>query len=278
MNPPTANEKAAVACRRDGRVAYLELARPEIHNAFDDQLVAELTAALEGLAGDERVTAVVLTGRGQTFSAGADLNWMRRMAEAGKAENQADAQKLAALLRILNYFPRPTIARVNGSAYGGGVGLVACCDIAIGVEHAKFALSEVRLGLVPAVIAPYVLAAIGGRQARRYFVSGEVFDAKTALRLELLHECVPAADLDAAVGRVLHWLVKGGPQAQREAKRLALRCAGRQPAESLKQDQEHAALIARLRAAPEAQSGIAAFLAQKPPPWAPPPEDGAADV
>ncbi len=277
MNPPPA-DLPSVVCRRDGRVAFLELDRPEIHNAFDDRLVTDLGAALESLAGDEDLTAVVLTGRGKTFSAGADLNWMRQMAEAGKAENQADAEKLASLMRLLNYFPRPTIARVNGSAYGGGVGLIACCDIAIGVEHAKFALSEVRLGLVPAVISPYVAAAIGGRQARRYFISGEVFDAQTAERLGLLHEIVPAAELDATLDRVLHWLAKGGPQAQREAKRLALRCAGRLPAESLKQDREHAALIARLRAAPEAQDGIAAFLAQQPPPWAPPGEDDKTDV
>jgi methylglutaconyl-CoA hydratase len=172
--------------------ATLTLNRPQIHNAFDDTLVAEFTAALESLANDAGIRALIVTGAGGTFSAGADLSWMRRMAQAGEEENREDALRLAKLLRTLQFFPKPTIARVNGSAYGGGVGLIACCDIAIGVEGAKFALSEVKLGLVPATIAPYVVQAIGPRQARRLFVSAEILDAAEAARIGLLHQWVPS--------------------------------------------------------------------------------------
>jgi methylglutaconyl-CoA hydratase len=246
------------------RVARLTLNRPQVHNAFDDTLIAELTAALVALDARDDVRAVVLTGAGSTFSAGADLNWMRRMAAASEAENRADSERLAALMRTLNFLSKPTIARVNGSAYGGGVGLVACCDIAIGVDGAKFSLSEVKLGLVPAVISPYVIAAIGARQARRLFVSAEVIDAAEAQRIGLLHQCVPGDGLDTAVERALHFLAKGGPQAQREAKRLALG-AGIDDAAAI--DARNAALIARLRVSPEGQEGIGAFLDKRPPRW-----------
>ena len=214
---------SAIRLDRDGAVARLALARPSVHNAFDDALIAELTDALEALDADASVRAVVLTGDGSTFSAGADLGWMRRMAAASEQENRDDSLRLAALMRTLNFLSKPTLCRVNGSAYGGGVGLVACCDLAIGVEGAKFSLSEVKLGLVPAVISPYVTAAIGPRAARRWFTGAEVFDAAEAHRIGLLHELVPAAGLDAAVERALHFWGKGGPVAQREAKQLALR-------------------------------------------------------
>lgn len=209
--------------QRRGAVAWLALARPEVHNAFDAGLIHALNTTLDALAADDGVRALVLTGQGSTFSAGADLNWMRGMAKASEAENLADSLELARLMRTLNFFPKPTIARVNGSAYGGGVGLVACCDIAIAVEGAKFSLSEAKLGLVPAVISPYVVAAIGARQARKLFQTAEVFDAPEAARIGLLHRCVPAGELDEAVDRELHWLGKGGPIAQAEAKTLALR-------------------------------------------------------
>jgi methylglutaconyl-CoA hydratase len=178
----------SVQIARDGGTARVVLDRPQVHNAFDDGLIAELTEALLALDRDPAVRAVVLTGSGSTFSAGADRNWMRAMASAGEAENRADALRLAALMRTLNFLSKPTIARVNGSAYGGGVGLVACCDLAIGVDGAKFSLSEVKLGLVPAVISPYVVQAIGARHARRLFVSGEVFEADEAHRIGLLHK------------------------------------------------------------------------------------------
>ena len=256
-----------ILLERAGAVATLTLNRPQVHNAFDDALIAETTAALESLASDAGLRALMLTGSGATFSAGADLNWMRRMAKASIEENRDDALRLARLLRILQFFPKPTIARVNGSAYGGGVGLIACCDIAIGVEGAKFALSEVKLGLVPATIAPYVVQAIGGHQARRLFVSAEIFDATEAARIGLLHRCVAADQLDEAVERQLHFLAKGGPVAQHEAKHLALRTSGMTAETAERVDAENAELIARLRVSAEGQEGLGAFLDKRAPEW-----------
>jgi methylglutaconyl-CoA hydratase len=252
---------------RRGATAWISMRRPEVHNAFDARLIAELTAALQELDRDEAVRAVVLTGAGSTFSAGADLNWMREMAQADEAGNREDSLRLAALMRTLNFLGKPTIARVNGSAYGGGVGLIACCDIAIGVDGAKFSLSEVKLGLVPAVISPYVIAAIGSRQARRLFLGAEVFLADEALRIGLLHHCVPGGELDEAVERSLHWLGKGGPLAQREAKLLALRLSGMDAASAERIDKDNAALIARLRVSSEGQEGLSAFLDKRRPAW-----------
>jgi methylglutaconyl-CoA hydratase len=210
---------------------------------------------------------VVLGANGSTFSAGADLHWMRGMAAASEVENRADSERLATLMRTLNFLSKPTVARVNGSAYGGGVGLVACCDVAIGVDGAKFSLSEVKLGLVPAVISPYVVAAIGARQARRLFLTAEVIDAAEAQRIGLLHQCVAPAELDAAVERQLHWLAKGGPVAQHEAKRLALRMAGMNAAAQEAVDRDNAALIARLRVSSEGQEGLGAFLDKRAARW-----------
>jgi methylglutaconyl-CoA hydratase len=257
----------AVRSERSGAILTLTLDRPGIHNAFDDALIGELLVALQAAEHDPTLRAVVLTGAGATFSAGADLAWMRRMAQASEADNLADALRLATLMRTLNFLGKPTIARVNGSAYGGGVGLVACCDLAIGVSDAKFALSEVKLGLVPAVISPYVVAAIGARHARNTFTSGEVFDAVEAHRIGLLHQVVTATELDAAVQRALHFMAKGGPVAQREAKLLALRAAGMTPEDQVALDQSNAALIARLRVSPEGQAGLAAFLDKRAPHW-----------
>ncbi len=258
---------APIDLQRRGSSAWLTLNRPEVHNAFDAGLIAALVEALDALAGDDAVRVLVLTGQGSTFSAGADLHWMRGMAKASEAENLDDSLALARLMRTLNFFPKPTIARVNGSAYGGGMGLVACCDIAIGVEGAKFSLSEVKLGLVPAVISPYVVAAIGARQARRLFQTAEVFEAPEAARIGLLHRCVPAAELDEAVERELHWLGKGGPIAQTEAKMLALRMGGMTHQDAERIDAENARLIARLRVSPEGQEGLGAFLDKRAPRW-----------
>lgn len=252
---------------RQGPIAWVRMQRPQVHNAFDATLISELTLALSGLGADDEVRAVVLTGAGSTFSAGADLNWMRDMAAASEADNREDSLRLAALMRTLAFLPKPTIARVNGSAYGGGIGLVACCDLAIGVEGAKFCLSEVKLGLVPAVISPYVASAIGPRHARRLFLTAEVFDAAEAQRIGLLHQAVPADELDAAVDRSLHWLGKGGPLAQREAKRLALRLSGLSEDEALHEDRRNADLIAALRVSPEGQEGLGAFLDKRAPRW-----------
>jgi methylglutaconyl-CoA hydratase len=252
---------------RDNAVATLTLARPSVHNAFDDGLIADLTAALETLDADPSVRAVVLTGDGSTFSAGADLGWMRRMAQASESENRDDSLRLARLMRTLNFLSKPTLARVNGSAYGGGVGLIACCDYAVGAEGAKFSLSEVKLGLVPAVISPYVVAAIGGRHARRLFTGADVIEAPEAMAIGLLHALAPVAGLDAAVDRILHFWAKGGPLAQREAKQLALRMAGMTRESAERTDAENAALIARLRVSPEGQEGLAAFLDKRAPNW-----------
>jgi methylglutaconyl-CoA hydratase len=257
-----------VAVSRRASVAEIRLDRAEVHNAFDAALIAELTAALREVDADSSVRAVVLTGNGTTFSAGADLTWMRGMAQASEAENRADSERLAELMRTLNFLSKPTIARVNGSAYGGGVGLVACCDIAIGVDAAKFSLSEVKLGLVPAVISPYVVAAIGARHARRLFLTAEVIEAGEAVRIGLLHQSVSAGELDEAVDRQLHWLGKGGPVAQAEAKLLALRMSGMDVKAQASIDSKNAALIARLRVSPEGQDGLTAFLEKRPARWA----------
>jgi methylglutaconyl-CoA hydratase len=249
------------------RVARITLNRPDVHNAFDDELIGELTATLVRVDADPTLRAVVLSGAGASFSAGANLNWMRGMAKAGEAENRADSERLALLMRTLNFLSKPTIARVNGAAYGGGVGLIACCDIAIAADTAKFGLTEVRLGLVPAVISPYVIAAIGARHARRLFVTGEIFDAHEAARIGLVHATVPAAELDSAVEGALDALGKGGPVAQREAKLLALRMAGTTKQSAERVDVENAALIARLRVSAEGQEGLSAFLDKRPPQW-----------
>lgn len=258
---------SALQIDQANRVVRIALNHPEVHNAFDDQLIGELTTALEQIDSDASVRAVVLTGNGASFSAGANLNWMRDMARATEAQNRADSEALARLMRTLNFLSKPTVARVNGAAYGGGVGLVACCDIALAADSARFGLTEVRLGLVPAVISPYVIAAIGARQARRLFVTGEIFDAAEAARIGLVHHCIPAPELDAGIDRVLDALARGGPLAQREAKLLALRVGGstKQDAESL--DVENAALIARLRVSAEGQDGLGAFLDKRRPSW-----------
>ncbi|MGB8378509.1 MAG: enoyl-CoA hydratase-related protein [Rhodanobacteraceae bacterium] len=257
---------ANIEISRQAAVARITLNRPQSHNAFDDALIAGLAGALAELECDETVRAVVLTGAGATFSAGADLNWMRSMASADEATNREDSLRLAALMRNLNFLSKPTVARVNGSAYGGGIGLIACCDIAIGIDTAKFSLSEVKLGLVPAVISPYVSAAIGMRQARRLYVSGEVFDATEAARIGLLHRCVAADELDATIERSLHFLAKGGPIAQARAKELAL--GGGLTLESTeRRDAVNAELIAQLRVSGEGQEGLTAFLEKRAPAW-----------
>ena len=249
----------------DGPVRRLRLDRAELHNAFDAGLIATLTAALAEAGADPDVRVVVLEGAGASFSAGADLNWMRGMAAASEAENRADSLALARLMRTLDELPKPTIARVHGAAFGGGVGLVACCDIAIGVPEAKFGLTESKLGLLPAVISPYVIAAIGTRNARRYFATAEIFDAAEALRIGLLHQVVPIDQLDAAMQRQVALLLKAGPIASASAKRLVRDVAAH--ADGAKHDADNAALIARLRVSPEGQEGLAAFLDKRPPAW-----------
>ncbi len=256
----------ALSSTTRGGVVHLRMERPELHNAFDAGLIADLTAALVAAGADATVRAVVLSGAGASFSAGADLNWMRGMAAAGEAENREDALALARLMRTLDELPKPTVARVHGAAFGGGVGLVACCDIAIGLAGAKFGLTESRLGLLPAVISPYVVAAIGPRQARRWFATAETFDAAEALRIGLLHEVAADVDaLDRAVERQVALLLKAGPVASAAAKRL-VREVALQPDRDLL-DQANAALIAALRVSPEGQEGLSAFLDKRNPNW-----------
>jgi methylglutaconyl-CoA hydratase len=255
----------SLTLHRDGAVARLRLDRPQLHNAFDAALIAALTDALALLGADPQVRVVVLEGAGASFSAGADLNWMRGMAAASEADNRDDALALAGLLRTLDALPKPTIARVHGAAFGGGVGLVAACDIAIGVPEAKFGLTESRLGLLPAVISPYVIAAIGARQARRWFATAEIFDAGEARRIGLLHEVVDAAALDTAVQRQIDLLLKAGPIAAASAKALVRDVVAGTDATAI--DQANAALIARLRVSAEGQEGIGAFLEKRKPAW-----------
>lgn len=249
-------------------VALLALARPDVHNAFDETLIAEFTAALRELDSNDAVRAVVLLGHGRSFCAGADLNWMKKMARYGDAENLADAGALAAMLHTLNTLSKPTIARVHGPAYGGGVGLVACCDIAIAAQDATFALSEAKLGLIPATISPYVIDAIGARMARRYFLSAERFDAAEAYRIGLVHDIVLHDALDSRINELLGALVVAGPYAQAESKVLIRAVAQRPIDERVIADT--AARIARVRSTPEAKEGVAAFLGKRRAAWVPP--------
>lgn len=251
---------------RDNRdVVTLTLNNPEQHNAFDDKLIADLKAAFASLADDTSVRAVVLAANGRSFSAGADLGYMRKMAGFNQADNQRDAEQLAAMLAALNNLPMPTIARVQGAAFGGAVGLVSCCDMAVGSQRASFCLSEVKLGLIPATISPYVLRAIGERAARRYFTTAERFDAATAARLGLLSEVVDDSELDSTVEQLLDALLANGPCAVREAKALVLDYGGRSIEPALILDSSER--IARLRVSAEGQEGLASFFGKRPPAW-----------
>ena len=224
-----------------------------------------MTASLKKAAGEDGIRALVLSGKGKSFSAGADLNWMNRAADYSPKENRADADRLAAMLHTLDNFPVPTVVAVNGATFGGGVGLVASCDIALASDRALFSLSEVRLGLIPATIGPFVVNAIGQRSARRYFLTGERFDATTAARIGLIHDVVPHSDLAEATNAVVNEILSGGPQSQIAAKALLSRLRD-------KNDEEDPAiwtarLIAEIRTTDEAKSGISAFLRKTPPPW-----------
>ncbi|MGZ5078234.1 MAG: enoyl-CoA hydratase/isomerase family protein [Usitatibacter sp.] len=259
----------SLAIERQGPVGLVTMNRPERHNAFDDSLIQELTEALRTMEAEDGIRVVVLSGAGKSFSAGADLNWMKRMAGFSKDENQRDAMGLAALMRTLAHLRKPTIARVQGAAYGGGVGLVACCDIAVASQAASFALSEARLGLIPAVISPYVVAAIGERAARRYFLTAERFEAAEAWRLGLVHELASGeGELDEKLGEIVDALLSAGPAAQREAKELIRAVSGRAVTSELIQDT--AERIARIRSSPEGREGVAAFLDKRRASWLPP--------
>lgn len=249
----------------DGPVATIWMNRPDLHNAFDEILIAELTAACISLDDDADVRIVVLAGRGKSFSAGADLNWMKRAANNGLEDNLNDARALAHMLRTLAEMNKPTIARVQGAALGGGMGLAAACDVAVASTKAVFATSEVRFGIIPSAISPYVLRAIGARQAYRYFQSAERIDAVRAREIGLVHEAVDPEQLDARVREIVAALLQGGPLAQAAAKNL-IRSVNNQPINDILIE-ETAHRIAHLRATPEAQEGIAAFLDKRQPNW-----------
>jgi len=252
---------------RHGPVAWIWLNRPEIHNAFDAALIADLTDAYENLGRDAGVRAILLAARGKSFSAGAQIQWMKQQGAASQEENAADARRLANLFATIAECPKPTLARVQGAAFGGGIGLLTACDIAIGTTEAVFATSEVRLGLIPAVIAPYVVRAIGERQARRLFQTGERIDAATAERIGLLHETVQPEHLDARIRVVIEALLAGAPLAQREAKQLITSIADRPVTADL--IEETAQRIAARRAHAEAVEGLSAFLEKRPAEWTP---------
>lgn len=245
-------------------VATVTLNRPDVHNAFNEEVIGGLRAAFDALAAREDVRVAVLAGRGKSFSAGADLNWMRRMAGFSPAENKADALRMAGMFDKLNRLPMPVIAKVQGSAFAGGLGLVSACDIAVGVDHAKFAVTEVRLGLIAAAISPYVIAAIGPSAARRYFQTAERFDAAEAKRIGLLHEVVAADALDAAVERIAGEILKSAPASLRASKALIRETAG-PVSEALRE--ETATRIAAIRASDEGKEGIAAFFGKRKPSW-----------
>ncbi len=228
-------------------------------------MIAKLTDAMAALGQAKDVRCIVVTGAGKAFCAGGDLNWMRRTAEYGFDENFADARTLGKLLHTVNSVPKPTIARVNGAAFGGGVGLVSCCDIAVAAEGAKLSLSEVRLGLAPATISPYVVAKMGVSNARRYFVTAEIFEAAEAKDVGLVHKVVAADALDAAVDGFVDLLLMGGPAAQAASKELVFEVANRPVTEEL--IEWTARRIAEVRATPEGKEGAQAFLDKRPPAW-----------
>ncbi|RCS58587.1 enoyl-CoA hydratase/isomerase family protein [Parvibium lacunae] len=248
-------------------IGVIWLNRPEQKNAFNDQMIADLHQAILGMQADQRVRAVVLAAKGDAFCAGADLAWMRRMADADEETNRQDAQALADMLHAIYICPKPVIARVHGHTFGGGVGLVAACDIAVAQDGLLFALSEAKLGLIPATISPYVINAIGPRMAHRYFLTAERFSASEAHRIQLVHAVTSAEELDDAIDSLLNHILLNGPHAVAQAKQLIQMQRGRELDDTLRA--ETAQHIAQIRRGPEAQEGIRAFLEKRKPSWVP---------
>lgn len=246
-------------------VANLILNRPEVHNAFDDLMIAELIQVLDQLAADDNVKILLLSARGKNFSAGADLNWMRSMAQKNYQQNLDDANELAALMHKLDKFPKPTIALVQGAAFGGAVGLVACCDMALAEQGASFCLSEVKIGLIPAVISPYVMRALGERQCRRYFLTAERFSADSALTMGLLHQVVAAGELASQAESLIASLLQNSPAAVSAAKALLHNIYNRKISNNVIAHTTQA--IAEIRVSAEGQEGLTAFLEKRKPAW-----------
>ena len=246
-------------------VAQVTLNNPDKHNAFDDQMIIELTNAFNALAANANVRIMLLKSEGKSFSAGADLEWMKRMASYSYQQNLNDARALAAMLKALHQMPIPTIARVQGAAFGGAIGLISCCDIALASSNASFALSEVKIGLVPSTISPYVIAAIGERHAKRYFMTAERFDTNTALQISLVHEAVEEQFLDDKVEQLITAILSNGPEAVVAAKQLVFAVSGKVIDSSLI---EHTCeVIAGIRVSAQGQEGLSAFLDKRKPHW-----------
>ena len=246
-------------------VAQVTLNNPDKHNAFDDQMIIELTNAFNALAANANVRIMLLKSEGKSFSAGADLEWMKRMASYSYQQNLNDARALAAMLKALHQMPIPTIARVQGAAFGGAIGLISCCDIALASSNASFALSEVKIGLVPSTISPYVIAAIGERHAKRYFMTAERFDTNTALQISLVHEAVEEQFLDDKVEQLITAILTNGPEAVVAAKQLVFAVSGKAIDSSLI---EHTCeVIAGIRVSAQGQEGLSAFLDKRKPHW-----------
>jgi methylglutaconyl-CoA hydratase len=248
-----------------GQIATVTLNRPEVRNAFNETMIAELTAAFTALNTRDEVRAVVLGANGKAFCAGADLNWMKKMAAYSDDENRADALRLAHMLASIYRCNKPVIARVNGDAYAGGMGLISACDMVVAVQSARFCLSEARLGLIPATIAPYVIRALGEQASRRYFTTAEPFDCATAHRLGLVSEAVSAEQLEPTVQQLAETLCANGPHAVRACKQLVQDIAGQPLNEAMIADT--AARIARTRASAEGREGVASFLEKRSPSW-----------
>lgn len=252
-----------IACA--GHCATVTLNRPEVRNAFNDEVIAELAQAFTQLGQDPEVRAIVLAAEGPAFCAGADLNWMRRMADYSHAENLADAAQLAEMLRVIYACPKPTIARIQGDVYAGGMGLVAACDVAVSVDSANYCLSEVKLGLYPATISPYVIRAMGARAAHRYFLTAERFDAVEALRIGFVHAVASADQLDGQVDGLVKALVNASPNAVKECKALLHDVAGRDMDAGLIAHTVEG--IATIRASSEGREGVQSFLQKRKPNW-----------
>ncbi|AOV04369.1 MULTISPECIES: enoyl-CoA hydratase/isomerase family protein [Delftia] len=255
----------ALTLEFQGPLATITLTQPEVRNAFSDEVIADITHAFHAVGKRSDVRAVVLAAEGPAFCAGANLNWMRRMADYSRDENREDAGLLAEMLRVIYECPQPTIARVQGDVYAGGMGLVAACDMAVAAEGAGFCLSEVKIGLIPATISPYVIRAMGARAAHRYFLTGERFDAAEALRIGFVHRVVAADELDNAVDGLLKHLVSAGPAAARACKRLVIEVAEREINEQLIAATVES--IADIRASAEGKEGVQAFLQKRKPAW-----------
>jgi methylglutaconyl-CoA hydratase len=249
---------------RAGAVATVALNRPEVRNAFDDVLIGELTAAFTSLGSDPAVRVVVLTGEGSVFCAGADVNWMKRSISYTQEQNKGDALRMSGMFRAIDECPKAVIGRVNGTCFGGGMGLISCCDVVVSVTGAQFAFTEVKLGIVPAVISAYVAPKIGAAAARRYFLTAEVFGPDEARRIGLVHEVVTAEALDSKVLEISSAILKNGPAAVATAKSLIPQVLSQSRPDAIEYT---ASLISRVRTSPEGQEGLGAFLEKRKPSW-----------